>query len=77
MTAPFLRHHLGTIDVHDLDDGTSLVVYATDAEPDTLALVIGGATGAALRELRCQLEADPGAGAGGPAGENADEEAER
>ena len=58
LVAPMMRHHLGTIDVHDLGDRTSLVVYATDAVPDTLALVIGGATGAALRELRDQLEAD-------------------
>lgn len=61
VTAPMIRHHLGTIDVHDLGDGTSLVVYGTDAEPDTLALVIGGATGAALHELRRQLEAAPAA----------------
>ena len=61
VTAPMMRHHLGTIDVHDLGDGTSLVVYGTDAEPDTLALVIGGATGAALHELRRQLEAAPAA----------------
>lgn len=57
---PATIHHwfTGTIDVHDLGDRTSLVVYATDADPDTLALVIGGATGAALRELRDQVEAD-------------------
>ena len=77
VTAPFLRHHLGTIDVHDLGDGTSLVVYATDAEPDTLALVIGGATGAALRELRRQLETDPGPGDRRPAPTGADEEVQR
>mgnify|MGYP001820280907 CR=1 FL=1 len=58
LVAPMMRHHLGTIDVHDLGDRTSLVVYATDADPDTLALVIGGATGAAPRELRDQVEAD-------------------
>lgn len=77
VTAGFLRHHLGTIDVHDLGDGTSLVVYATDAEPDTLALVIGGATGAALRELRRQLEADGTVGEGRRPGESIDEGAER
>ncbi len=38
ITAPIFREHLGTIDVHDLDDGTSLVVYATDAEPAALGL---------------------------------------
>ncbi len=33
ITAPMFREHLGTIDVHDLGDGSSLVVYSTDAEP--------------------------------------------
>jgi uncharacterized protein YndB with AHSA1/START domain len=57
LTAPIVAHHLGTIDVFDLDDGTSLVSYATDCEPDAFALIIGGATGGALAELRRQLEA--------------------
>jgi hypothetical protein len=56
------RNHLGTIDVLDLGDGSSMVVYSTDAEPDVMALVIGGATGAALHELRRQLEAADPAG---------------
>ena len=42
---------LGTVDVIDLGDGTSLVVYGTDARPDVLALVIGGASGEALEHL--------------------------
>ena len=33
ITAPMFSEHLGTIDVHDLGDGSSLVVYSTDAEP--------------------------------------------
>ena len=33
ITAPMFKEHLGTLDVHDLEDGTSLVVYSTDAEP--------------------------------------------
>lgn len=53
---PVVRSHLGTIDVFDLGDGTSLVSYGTDAEPDTFALVIGGATGPALEQLRALLE---------------------
>lgn len=61
LVAPMVQHHLGTIDVVDLDDGTSLVVYSTDAVPDTMALVIGGSTGAALHELRRQLENHPDA----------------
>ena len=56
LTTPIVQHHLGTIDVFDLGDGRSLVSYATDAEPDALALMIGGATGNALHELRRQLE---------------------
>lgn len=56
VTAPFFRHHLGTIDVFDLGDERSLVAYSTDCEPDAMALVIGGAAGAALQELRRQLE---------------------
>lgn len=60
LATPLVQHHLGTIDVFDLGDGTSLVAYATDAEPDVLALVIGGAAGAGLRQLRDRLEAAPG-----------------
>jgi uncharacterized protein YndB with AHSA1/START domain len=56
ITAPLFREHTSTIDVHDLDDGTSLVVYSVDAEPATMALVIGGAAGNALETLRTLLE---------------------
>ena len=60
ITAPMVRDHLGTIDVFDLGDGTSLVSYATDCTPDALALIIGGACGNALHELRRQLESGTG-----------------
>jgi hypothetical protein len=56
LTAGIVKHHLGTIDVFDLDDCTCLVAYATDCEPDAMALIIGGATGSALAELKRQLE---------------------
>jgi hypothetical protein len=56
LLAPMVRDHLGTIDVFDLGGDASLVSYATDCEPAPVALIIGGATGAALRELRRQLE---------------------
>jgi uncharacterized protein YndB with AHSA1/START domain len=56
ITAPIVHDHLGTIDVFDLGDGSSLVAYATDCEPAALALIIGGACGNALHELRRQLE---------------------
>ena len=60
VTAPIIQDHLGTIDVFALEDGNSLVSYATDCDPPAMALMIGGATGGALAELRRQLEApDP------------------
>lgn len=60
VTTAMIQNHLGTIDVFALDDGRSLVAYSTNCEPDSLALMIGGGTGAALLELRRQLETDPG-----------------
>jgi hypothetical protein len=59
LVAPFITSHLGTVDVFDLGDGTSLAVYSTDCVPDAMALIIGGATGAALAELRRQVESTP------------------
>ena len=58
ITAPMFREHLSTIDVLDLGDGTSLVVYAADADPATMALVIAGAAGSALEYLRTIMEGD-------------------
>jgi uncharacterized protein YndB with AHSA1/START domain len=55
ITAPMFKEHLGTLDVHALDDGSSLVVYSTDADPAPLALVIGGAARAALDHLPATL----------------------
>jgi len=57
ITAGIVHNHLATIDVFDLGDGSSLVAYATDCDPDAMALMIGGATGNALLELKRQLEA--------------------
>lgn len=59
ITAPMFREHLSTLDVIDLDDGTSLVIYAADAIPSTMALVIAGAAGSALEHLRTQMEGTP------------------
>jgi uncharacterized protein YndB with AHSA1/START domain len=56
ITAPMFLEHLSTLDVLDLDDGTSVVVYAADAIPATMALVIAGAAGNALEQLRDRLE---------------------
>ncbi len=51
LDAPIAEFHRGTIDVFDLHDGTCLVSYATDAVPDAMALIIGGATGPALEGI--------------------------
>lgn len=56
ITAPFFREHLSTLDVLDLGDRSSLVVYSVDADPATMALVIGGAAGGALQHLRELLQ---------------------
>ena len=56
ITAPLFAEHLSTLDVLDLEDGTSLVVYSVDAAPATMALVIGGAAGSALEHLRTLME---------------------
>jgi uncharacterized protein YndB with AHSA1/START domain len=56
ITAPMVKEHVSTIDVHDLGDGTSLAVYSVDADPATMALIIGGAAGNALEHLRDLME---------------------
>jgi carbon monoxide dehydrogenase subunit G len=58
ITGGIVQEHLSTIDVHDLGDGSSLAVYSVDADPATMALVIAGAAGNALRNLRELLEGD-------------------
>jgi hypothetical protein len=39
-----------------MGDDTCLVVYSTEADPRTMALVIGGGTAGALDELKRQME---------------------
>jgi uncharacterized protein YndB with AHSA1/START domain len=56
ITAPMFVFHRGTIDVIDLDDGTCLAVYTTEADPRTMALSISGGTAGALDELKRQME---------------------
>ncbi|MGH2684903.1 MAG: SRPBCC family protein [Actinomycetota bacterium] len=58
IVAPIVREHLSTLDVLDLEDGTSLVVYSADADPSTMALVIAGAAGNALENLRRLMETE-------------------
>lgn len=60
ITAPLFRSHLATLDVLELGAGTCVVVYSTDAEPAVMALVIGGGTLGALRELQRQFHAGSG-----------------
>jgi hypothetical protein len=48
--------HLASLDVVALGEHRCLVTYATDADPATMAIVLGGAMGGALDELRRQLE---------------------
>jgi carbon monoxide dehydrogenase subunit G len=57
VTGPIFREHLASIDVLGIDNGTrSVVVYATDADPATMALILGGAAGNALVHLRKLME---------------------
>lgn len=56
ITSGLVREHLSTLDVLDLGDGTCLVVYAADADPATMALIIAGAAGNALEHLRDLME---------------------
>jgi hypothetical protein len=56
LATPMVQYHRGTIDVIDLHDQTCLVVYSTDCDPRTMALVIGGAAAGALAELKSQME---------------------
>ena len=52
----FFTEHLASLDVIALDDSSCLVAYSSDAAPATMAVVLGGATAAALAELKRQLE---------------------
>jgi len=56
LTIPIFKHHRGTIDIIDLGDDTCLAVYSTEADPRAMALVIGGGSLGALKELKRQLE---------------------
>ncbi|HEV7721199.1 MAG TPA: SRPBCC family protein [Iamia sp.] len=56
----FFKEHLASIDVIALADDRCLVTYASDADPATMAIVLGGAMEAALTSLTTQLEAGVG-----------------
>lgn len=55
-----VREHLCTIDVIPLDEGQCLVTYSHDVEPSAMAVILGGATEAALAELAHQIESGTG-----------------
>ena len=56
----FFREHLASIDVVELSPESCLVTYASDADPATMAIVLGGAMEGALTELARQLEGGAG-----------------
>jgi uncharacterized membrane protein len=56
----FFREHLATIDVIELGTDECLVIYASDADPATMAVILGGVMEAALAELAGQLESGTG-----------------
>ena len=56
----FFHEHLASIDVIELGPDRCLVTYATDADPATMSVVLGGAMEAALAELARQLESGAG-----------------
>jgi hypothetical protein len=56
----FFREHLASIDVIELAADRCLVSYASDADPATMAIVLGGAMEGALAELARQLEGGAG-----------------
>lgn len=56
----FFKEHLASVDVIELDAEHCLVTYASDADPATMAIVLGGVMEGALASLKQQLEAGAG-----------------
>ncbi|MFZ6005280.1 MAG: SRPBCC family protein [Actinomycetota bacterium] len=54
------KEHLASIDVIALTPTSCVITYASDADPATMAIVLGGATAGALDELAQQLESGAG-----------------
>ena len=59
ITGGFFKEHLGTIDVIELAADRCLVAYASDADPATMAIVLGGAMAGALTELAASSRLTP------------------
>jgi Polyketide cyclase / dehydrase and lipid transport len=66
LESELVTFHLGSIDVIALGPRDTLCVYSTTAEPDTMALVIGGGTAAALEEIARLAEAEESRGSQDP-----------
>jgi carbon monoxide dehydrogenase subunit G len=60
ITGGFFTEHLASVDVIHLDEGRCLVAYSSDADPATMAIVLGGVMEGALASLKEQLEAGTG-----------------
>lgn len=60
LATPVIREHRGTVDVIELDEDRSLLVYDTECEPGAMTLVLGGACGSAAEELARQFAAGDG-----------------
>ncbi len=56
INAPFVVEHLSTIDLFQIGDDRCLIAYSVDADPSTMALVIGAAGGNALHNLKTIVE---------------------
>ncbi len=56
LRVPFVRAHVSTIDVLELDDARCCCVYGVDADPAVMALVIGGAAAEGLAVAKARLE---------------------
>ncbi|HEX7135951.1 MAG TPA: SRPBCC family protein [Iamia sp.] len=60
ITGGFFKEHLASVDVIAMGDDRCLVTYSSDADPATMAIVLGGVMEAALTSLKEQLEAGTG-----------------
>lgn len=54
------KEHIASIDVIELTPSSCVITYASDADPATMAIVLGGAMAGALDELVGQLESGAG-----------------
>ena len=60
LSLPVIQYHRCTVDVVELSDDECMVVYLTDCVPNPMALIVGGASGAALENLERQFDEGTG-----------------